>query len=174
MKRSWGFRTKLPDSVSAPEPMLVLQFRTGQDLFGLDGGIIIEVAPLTALRKLPHAEVYVAGLFNYRGRLVPTVDLSALLTGVQSRPLLSTRIVVVNYTPGLGQGRVLGLIAEGVTEVHRLEETELQDPGIAVADAPYLGKVWVNEGRSLQLIDLNKVLPEALRASLFSHAESAV
>jgi len=154
--------------------MLVLQFRVGQDLFGLDGGNIIEVAPLTVLRKLPHAEVYVAGLFNYRGSLVPSIDLSALLTGVPSRQLLSTRIVVVSYAPGLEPGRVLGLIAEGVTEVHRFEETELQDPGIAVAGAPYLGKVWVNEGRSLQLIDLNKVLPETLRVSLFSHAEPAV
>lgn len=154
--------------------MLILQFRAGQDLYGIEGVNIIEVAPLTTMRKLPHAEVYVAGLFNYRGSLVPTVDLSALLTGVLSRPLLSTRIVVVNYNPSPGKDYVLGLVAEGVTEVHRIEEAELQDPGISIAEAPYLGKLWSKEGKILQLIYLNKVLPETLRISLFNHAEVTV
>ncbi len=152
--------------------MLVLQFRIGPDLFGLEGGRIIEVAPLTALRKLPHAEVYVAGLFNYRGNPVPAIDLSALLTGVPSRPLLSTRIVVVDYNRCSEPKRILGLIAEGMTEVHRFEEKELRDAGIAVAEAPYLGKLWLREGRSLQLIDPDKILPESLRAALFNHQEN--
>lgn len=77
--------------------MLVLQFRVGGDYYGLEGRTIIEVAPLVTLRSIPHAAAYVAGLFNYRGRLVPVIDLSALLIAVPSRPLMSTRIVLVNY-----------------------------------------------------------------------------
>jgi chemotaxis-related protein WspB len=151
--------------------MLVLQFRVGGDCFGLEGKTIIEVAPLVTLRKIPHAAVYVAGLFNYRGRLVPVIDLSALLIAVPSRQLMSTRIVLVYYELSPGVAKILGLIAEGATEVISCDERRMQSPGIVIEGAPYLGKVWVEENKSLQLIDLQKILPEELRIALFAACE---
>lgn len=153
--------------------MLVLQFRVGGDYFGLEGKTIIEVAPLVTLRKVPHAADYVAGLFNYRGRLVPVIDLGALMIAVPSRPLMSTRIVLVHYEVSTVGSRVLGLIAEGATEVISCDEARMQSPGIAIEAAPYLGKIWVNGEKSLQLIDLHKILPEDLQAALFADLEEA-
>ncbi|MFA5183015.1 MAG: chemotaxis protein CheW [Syntrophales bacterium] len=153
--------------------MLVLQFRVGGDYFGLEGKTIIEVAPLVTLRKVPHAADYVAGLFNYRGSLVPVIDLSALLMGAPSRPLMSTRIVMVHYEASPVVSRVLGLIAEGATEVVACDMQRMQSPGIAIAAAPYLGKIWVDEKKSLQLIDLHKILPADLQIALFAALEEA-
>jgi len=153
--------------------MLFLQFRVGGDYFGLEGKTIIEVAPLVTLRKIPHAADYIAGLFNYRGRLVPIIDLSALLIAVPSRPLMSTRIVLVHYEISPTVSRVLGLIAEGATEVISCDESRMQSPGIAIKAAPYLGKIWVDEKKSLQLIDLHKILPEDLQIALFADLEDA-
>jgi chemotaxis-related protein WspB len=153
--------------------MLVLQFRVGGDYFGLEGKTIIEVAPLVTLRKIPHAADYIAGLFNYRGRLVPVIDLSALMTAVPSRPLMSTRIVLVNYEVSPVVSRVLGLIAEGATEVISCDESRMQPPQIAIEAAPYLGKIWVDEKKSLQLIDLHKILPEDLQIALFADLEES-
>jgi chemotaxis-related protein WspB len=151
--------------------MLVLQFRVGGDCFGLEGKTIIEVAPLVTLRKIPHAPSYVAGLFNYRGRLVPVIDLSALLISVPARPLMSTRIVMVDYEHSPGMAKILGLIAEGATEVISCDERRMQSPGLVIEEAPYLGKVWVDDNKSLQLIDLHKILPEELRIALFADLE---
>jgi len=153
--------------------MLVLQFRVGGDYFGLEGKTIIEVAPLVTLRKVPHAADYVAGLFNYRGRLVPVIDLSVLMIAVPSRPLMSTRIILVSYDVTPVASRVLGLIAEGATEVISCDEARMQSSGIAIEAAPYLGKIWVNEKKSLQLIDLRKILPEDLQVALFADLEEA-
>jgi chemotaxis-related protein WspB len=151
--------------------MLVLQFRVGGDYFGLEGKTIIEVAPLVTLRKIPHAAYYIAGLFNYRGHLVPVIDLSALMVAVPSRLLMSTRIVLVHYEVSPIVSRVLGLIAEGATEVISCDEFRMQPPGIAIEAAPYLGKIWVDEKKSLQLIDLRKILPEDLQIALFADLE---
>jgi chemotaxis-related protein WspB len=151
--------------------MLVLQFRVGGDCYGLEGKTIIEVAPLVTLRKIPHAACYVAGLFNYRGRLVPVIDLSALLIAVPSRPLMSTRIVLVHYELSPGVAKILGLIAEGATEVISCDDKRMQSPGIAIEGAPYLGKIWVDEKKSLQLIDLHKILPADLQIALFADLE---
>jgi chemotaxis-related protein WspB len=153
--------------------MLVLQFRVGGDYFGLEGKTIIEVAPLAALRKVPHAADYVAGLFNYRGRLVPVIDLSALLSAVPSRPLMSTRIILVHYEASPGNSGILGLIAEGATEVVACDMQKVQSPGIMIAAAPYLGKIWVDDRKSLQLIDLNRILPDELKNALFADLEEA-
>ncbi|MDQ1277756.1 MAG: chemotaxis-related protein WspB [Thermodesulfobacteriota bacterium] len=151
--------------------MLVLQFRVGGDYYGLEGRTIIEVAPLVTLRSIPHAAAYVAGLFNYRGRLVPVIDLSALLIAVPSRPLMSTRIVLVNYELAPGIPKILGLIAEGATEVISCDHKRMQSPGMAIEGAPYLGKIWVDERKSLQLIDLPKIMPAELRIALFAARE---
>jgi chemotaxis-related protein WspB len=151
--------------------MLVLQFRIGGDWYGLEGKTIIEVAPLVTLRSIPHAPAYVAGLFNYRGRLVPVIDLTALLIAVPSRPLMSTRIVLVNYELSPGIPKILGLIAESATEVISCDDKRMQSPGMAIAGAPYLGKIWVDEKRFLQLIDLPKIMPPELRTALGAACE---
>jgi len=151
--------------------MLVLQFRIGGNYFGLEAKTIIEVAPLVTLRNIPHAADYIAGLFNYRGRLVPVIDLSFLLIAVPSRPLMSTRIVLVHYDVSPIVSRVLGLIAEGATEVISCDDSRMQSPEIVIEAAPYLGKIWVAGKKSLQLIDLHKILPEELQIALFTNLE---
>ena len=49
-------------------------------------------------RKVDHVPSYVVGIFNYRGRLVPMIDLCRLLNGTDCRPRLSTRVMMVHHT----------------------------------------------------------------------------
>ena len=58
--------------------MLFLLFQIGKDRYALEASRVVEVVPLLALKELPQAPKGVAGLFNYRGALVPAVDLSEL------------------------------------------------------------------------------------------------
>jgi chemotaxis-related protein WspB len=153
--------------------MLLLQFQAGTDRYGLDVSRVIEVIPMVVFRTLPHAEPTVAGIFNYRGAMVPVIDLTCLLTGTPSRPLFSTRVILVDYPGPDSERHVLGLLAERVTETIFCSEEELMPAGIAVEGAPYLGDLLLHGGSMIQRVTVEKLLPSSLRESLFVQAREA-
>ena len=59
--------------------MLLLTFRAAENLYAVDVTRVVEVVPRVDLRRLPHAPDFLAGLFDYRGAVVPVIDLGILL-----------------------------------------------------------------------------------------------
>ena len=59
--------------------MLLLVFRVAGDAYAVEAARVVEVVPRVELRALPHAPEALAGLFRYRGRMVPVIDLGVLL-----------------------------------------------------------------------------------------------
>lgn len=150
--------------------MLLLIFQSGKDRYGLDASRIIEVAPFAALKQVPHAPAGMAGLLNYRGTVVPVIDLSTVLNGPPCRARLSTRIVLVDVGGDAAAPRILGFVAERVTETVACREEDLQAPGVTAPQAPYLGKILLDRQEMIQRIDPAAVLSEALREALFTIA----
>lgn len=146
--------------------MLLLLFRIGNDSYAIDAGVVSEVLPVVELKGIPHAPAGVVGLFDLRGAPIPVIDLSLLMSGQPAARRLSTRLIVVRYADGVGTGRLLGLIAERVTETLRRTEAEFVSSGIAQADTAYLGPVTAHRGVLVQRLDVNKLLPPAIRAAL--------
>lgn len=142
--------------------MLFLVFEIGQERYCLEVSSIIEVTPMVIFKKIPHAPAYVSGLFNYRGAIVPVIDLSTLLIGIPSRPLFSTRIILVDYV-GDKTHHILGLLTERATETFSCKEEDFQPPGIEVDGAQYLGDVIFDERGMIQRVRIEKLPPETMR-----------
>ncbi|MBK1988793.1 purine-binding chemotaxis protein CheW [Sphaerospermopsis aphanizomenoides BCCUSP55] len=137
--------------------MLLLLFYVSKDLYAIESSCVVEVIPRVGLRKIHHVPEYVAGLFNYRGKIVPVIDLCSLIRGTPSRFCLSTRIMIVNY-PHQQQGcQYLGLIAERITETLNKPETDFIDSGIHIPEAPYLGGILMDSKGIIQHINLEKL-----------------
>ena len=148
--------------------MLFLLFQLGKDRYALEASRVVEVVPLLALKKLPQAPTGVAGIFNYRGRPVPAVDLGALTLGQPASERFSTRIIIVNYPDASGANHLLGLIAERATETLRKDAKDFVDPGVKLGAAPYLGPILMEGSRAIQLVYEHRLLPESVRQLLFS------
>lgn len=144
--------------------MLLLMFRIRDELYALDAAGVVEVTPRVEPRVLPHAPPYLVGVFNYRGIIVPAVDLGVLLGSEPCRSRLSTRIILAGH-PDIPE-RLVGLIAESVNDVRPLAQDAATFPPIQRADAPYLGPVVQVGDDLVQLIVIEKLLPEALRHAL--------
>ena len=80
--------------------MLLLTFTAGTNRYAIDVTRVVEVVPRVELRKIPHAPAFLAGLLGYRGEVVPVIDLGLLLDAAPCRDCLSTRIILVNDSPG--------------------------------------------------------------------------
>lgn len=151
--------------------MLYLLLRMGTERYALEARRIVEVVPLVLIKPLPHTPAYVAGLFDYRGQCVPVIDLCQLTT---ERPCIqhqTTRIILVEYFGSNGSSHILGLLAEQVTETIKFKTSDFHPAGIQVPDAPYLGGLVKSADTLVQLLDIERLLPETLRQTLF--AESA-
>jgi chemotaxis-related protein WspB len=150
--------------------MLFLLFHLDQDRYALDAHQVIEVLPLTGIMRIRQAPPAVAGLFNYHGTLVPTIDLSQLILGRVARQRLHTRIILVQYADDHGAMQLLGLIAEKVTEVLQ------RDPGDFIASgvsAPYVGGVTTDSEGLIQSIQVSQLLSASVRSLLFQQTAAS-
>jgi len=145
--------------------MLALIFEVNGQKYGLDATQILEVLPAVPLRLLSRVPEYVAGVFRYRGMMVPVIDLSQLIGGKPAAALMSTRIVLVRHPGPSGAGRPLGLLAERATN---LDETasEPKSTGFAAPEAPFLGGISTT-GNMIQYVNVERLLPDDLRERLF-------
>jgi chemotaxis-related protein WspB len=178
--------------------MLMLLCYVGDERYALESSRIVEIVPKVALKKLHHAPEYIPGLFNYRGRIIPVIDLCHLIQGHPCRPHLSTRIILVKYQQHHFSGlqsrdlantllddyttieenlfstnspQILGLMAERVTETFKKPKTEFVDPGIRVDTAPYLGEIMTDEKGMIQFVRVEYLLPEAQQTYLLPQQE---
>ena len=145
--------------------MKVLVFHIGADRYGLPLAGVSRVLPAVALKQLPLAPAYVAGLMDLHGEPVPVIDLSRLAGLAPAQLWFDTRIILVDYPLGGGAGARLGLLAEHVTGIEQLDPAALRQPGID--SAPFLGQVAGSAAGMLQLVRLEQLLTGEVRALLF-------
>ncbi|GGY57503.1 chemotaxis protein CheW [Pseudoduganella albidiflava] len=145
--------------------MKVLVFHIGADRYGLPLAAIRRVLPLMALKALPGAPPVVSGLMNLHGAGVPVIDLSALAGHAAAARRVDTRIVLVDYTGPDGVAHALGLVAERVQGVQQVDDGALAPAGVLAA--PFLDRVAGDAQGIVQLVEPDRMLPDALRALLF-------
>lgn len=150
--------------------MLFLLFHLDRDRYAIEARQVVSVLPLVRVKAIPQAPAAVAGLFDYRGELVPLIDLCELALGRAARSLLSTRIIVVDYADDEGVPRKLGLIAEQVLETLRRDEREFEPSAVDSPHAAYLGPVASDAQGPIQRIEVRALLSRPVRELLFQAA----
>ncbi|WP_339522575.1 chemotaxis protein CheW [Pseudomonas sp. EA_35y_Pfl2_R111] len=157
-------------SVNREAGELYLLFNLDRDRYALTVHEVVEVLPLRRLKAFPQAPAWVAGGFEYRGALVPVIDLLVRACGRPAAQLTSTRLVLVHYRPA---SRVLGLILEKASDTLRLPTSAFRDSGLASDEAPYLGAVQGCAQGLVQRIDVTGLLPADVCALLFPGVDDA-
>lgn len=145
--------------------MKVLVFHIGADRYGLPLRDIGRVLPVAALKQLPLAPAFVAGLMDLHGQPVPVIDLSALAGVPASQAWVDTRIILLDYPDDAGVPRQLGLLAEHVLGIDSVDPQLLAGSG--VDGAPFLGQLASDVHGLLQLVRIDGLLPPEVRALLF-------
>lgn len=149
---------------------LFLLFTLGEQRFALQARAIVEVLPLLPLKPVPHAPAWVGGVFAYRGKVVPVIDVRALALSEPAARRTSTRIVLVNYRQGL----CLGLVLEHVSETLRCDPAEFKPYGLANPEARYLGPIREDARGLLQWITVDELLDERVQALLYAADNAAL
>ncbi len=153
--------------------MLMVLFQLGPERFAVDSRCVVEIVPMVEFKAVPHTPEYIAGLFNFRDTVVPVIDLCQLTQKRLCQKYLSSRIILVDYgrLTGLAakETRILGLLAERVTEVREKPAASVKPP-VHSSGAPYLGDIFFFNGEMNQCLEPAALLPENLRDMLFAES----
>jgi chemotaxis-related protein WspB len=134
--------------------MLALTFQVGPDRLAVDVRRVREVVPRVRLAPVSGGPAWVAGMFVYRGRVVPVVDLHRLTGAGECPPHLSSRIILVPH-PG-NPDALVGLLATQVADIRELPDPPAAVPGTA---DPGLGAAIADGTGILRVFDPERFLP---------------
>jgi chemotaxis-related protein WspB len=140
--------------------MLFVLFHLGNERYALEAQRVVEIVPLLTLKKIPQSPRGVAGMFIYRGRPVPALDLCELTLGRAAAEHFSTRIIIINHSCGLGAEQLVGLIAERVTETLQRDHQDFVEPAVRLTDNPFLGPLLRDAHGVIQLISPDRLLQQ--------------
>ena len=138
-----------------------LTFRLGREEYGIDILRVQEIRSYEQPTRIANAPVFVKGVVNLRGVIVPIVDLRLRL-GCDSAEYSSLTVVIVLNV----KGRVVGAVVDSVSDVLALGKDAIKPaPEMASSvDAGFITGIGSvksgNEQRMLILMDI-----EALMAS---------
>ena len=132
----------------------LVTFKLGNEEFGVDILKVQEINKMMNITKIPNAPVFIEGVINLRGKIIPIVDLRKRLGFKDQAYDKSTRIIVVEL-----DGLVLGFIVDSVSEVLRIPDSTIEPPPSMVAgiESDYIEGVGKLDDRLLILLELKKV-----------------
>lgn len=148
---------------NAGDLIQLVTFRIGEEEFGVDILRVQEIIRMMPITKVPNAPPFVEGVINLRGKVIPVIDMRKRF-GMAAAPHDNhTRIKVMD----LGD-QTVGFVVDAVSEVLRIQESTVEPPPAVVAGvgSEYMRGVGKLENRLLILLDLNKLLSDADKASL--------
>jgi len=144
--------------------MMMLLFNVDCERFAMDVADVVELVPCVTLQHLPKAPDYISGLMNYRGNIVPVVDLGMLVGEGPVRVLMSSRIILTK--PVKTENRYIGLLAEKVTETKRISPEEFTGTGVKADACAFVDKIVMDSAGMIQVINLQKLLPDDVNIML--------
>jgi purine-binding chemotaxis protein CheW len=136
------------------------------EAYGLNVLKIREIIRMQKITPVPQMPVFVKGVINLRGRVIPIVDLRVKF-GLKAEFTERTCIVVVQVKLPTEQVVQMGLIVDSVEEVVNLSETDIEPtPEFgAKIDTSYLLGMAKVKGQVKTLLDIDRVVsPEAVQA----------
>jgi purine-binding chemotaxis protein CheW len=127
-----------------------------QESYGIEIRHVIEIVELQHISRVPDLPVYVKGVINLRGRVIPVVDLR-LRFGLAERAYDDRNCIVVSTI----DGNSLGFIVDTVEEVLEIPESQVEPaPHFRTASGKerYIAGMGKVDGAVKILLDLEKLV----------------
>ena len=137
--------------------MQLVGFVNGKEMFGVDILMVQEIIRGAAITSVPNAPVFVEGVTNLRGHIIPVIDLRKRLNLSTERQNSGKNWILIL---DIG-GRITGFIVDAVTEVLKIDRDAIDPPPdiiVAGLESQYIQGVCDIGDRLLILLDFNRIL----------------
>lgn len=132
-----------------------LTFVLGGEEYGLEILKVREIIGLMDITSVPQTPVFIKGVINLRGKVIPVIDLRLKFGMEEAEPTDETCIIVVDIG-----GSLMGIFVDTVSEVLDVTADQIEPPpsfGSAIDTVFILGMGKI-KGKVKILLDIEKVL----------------
>jgi len=136
-----------------------LTFELGREEFGIQVLKVREIMGIQDITAVPQTPVYVKGVINLRGKVIPVVDLR-LKFGLQQVDYTQRTCIIVVQVTGEAGAILVGIVVDGVSEVLNVTAADIEDTpdfGHGVSTPYILGMAKV-KGKVKILLEIDQVL----------------
>jgi purine-binding chemotaxis protein CheW len=136
-----------------------LVFQLGREEFGVHVLKVREIMGLQEITAVPQTPLFVKGVINLRGKVVPVIDLRAKF-GLEEAAYTQRTCIVVLEVAAANRHVMMGAIVDGVSEVLNVQDNEIEDPPDfgAGAKVPFVRGLAKVKGKVKILLDIDKAL----------------
>lgn len=136
-----------------------LTFVLANGEYGVEILRVQEIRGWGPVTRIPNMPDYVQGILNLRGTIVPIVDLR-MRFGLEKIEYGATTVIVVLKAVHANTKRVVGIVVDGVSDVHDLRASEIKpapDFGDTMESEFIQGMIAIDE-KMLVLLDVDRLL----------------
>lgn len=177
--RNTALKNKKP-LPAVEEVMQLVTFFVGSLEYGLNINAISEVIRPLKITPLPRMPVFIEGVVNLRGMIIPVVDLRKrfALTVIHNEPRKMRMIITKGAVPVMGHfgKELLGLVVDGVQEVLHVSLKDIAPPPAAATgdQADFISGMGKVGDRLIIIVDITRILSQQERSALqeAEHAEN--
>lgn len=132
-----------------------LTFKLCGEQYGIEILKVKEIIKFDALRKIPNTPVFIKGVLNLRGEVVPIVDLRERFQFEGEAYTPKTVIVIVNI-----DSHMMGIIADAVLDVLDVKVSNIKEPpnlGTLIS-VDYIYGIYIEKEHMVMLLNIEKLL----------------
>ncbi len=132
-----------------------LTFVLGNEQYGLEILKVQEIRGYDAVTQIANTPDFIKGVVNLRGKIVPIVDLRIKFHLGKVGYDEFTVVIILNLN-----GRVVGIVVDGVSDVMALKEEQIRDvPSLVTSiDTKYIVGLATVEEQMLILVDIEQLM----------------
>lgn len=135
-----------------------LSFRLGDEEFAANVHKVLNILEMTPITKVPKSPIYMRGVINLRGSVLPVIDLRTKFGMEPTQTTIDTCIVVLNIEMD-NDNLTLGVLVDAVKEVLEIEEDKIEPaPNIGTKyRAEFIKGMWKKEESFIMLLNIDTV-----------------
>ncbi|MBE6083555.1 purine-binding chemotaxis protein CheW [Acidilutibacter cellobiosedens] len=139
-------------------------FKLGKEEYGIDIMNVKEIGSYKETVKVPNTPKFIDGIINYRGKVIPIINLKKRFNLENTEINADTRVIIINLNE-----KQIGFVVDEASQTVRLNDNEI-DPApdiISSIDRKYIiGVGKLSEERLIIIIDLEKVLNDSEKSEI--------
>ncbi len=132
-----------------------LTFTLGEEEYGIDILKVQEIRGYKSVTTIANAPVFIKGVINLRGLIVPIVDMRIKFNLNNIEYNQFTVVIIINVS-----NQIVGIVVDSVSDVVLLKDEEIKHAPTfgSVLDTKYILGMGVQNDRMITLMDIEKLM----------------
>ncbi len=130
-------------------------FMIEDEVYGVDVQKVHEIIGMTRITKVPNSMIFMKGMIDLRGRVVPVVDMRLKFNMEEKEYNEMTVILIVEV-----MSKLIGMVVDTVSDVIGLKEEDIQEtPHFSTKiDTDYIRGIGRSDDKLIIILDVDRIL----------------